>query len=605
MRAPAALACLALAAAACRDDRPCGPRPAPAAPHPPGRELVYGILDDWDAEAARSILDDRWPATRFEPTLVPMPIDWAADPRKEKYWRFQFHSLRPAAHLLGAYLGTGDVRYRDKLLAVLADFATRAPCRDDGSRAADYLFDPHTAAFRAMMLVRFYFALGDRGELRAPLADRLRPCIAALGDFLATWSAYQGSSNHAVTQAIALYLIGVEFPDWPESAGWRGLALERIDRVLVETIDDDGAQIENSPAYHFYVLAFLDELATWARRHGVAMPPHLTHRLDHMVRFATALVHPDGSLPALGASRPVHVRTYAELGVIAGSPAFQWILSAGTAGAPPPRLQHFPIAGVAALRSPLGTAAALATSAHVLLDAGPYRTNHSDLDALHVTLFGAGRPLLIDAGLYSLERGPWRDYFHGSRGHNTVVVDGLDQLEGAAHLLGTAERRDVLAAAGEHALNPGVHHRRQVALIGADLLLVVDELDSLAARSFAQRWHLAPDLIATAAGRGAVARDAAGAPVLRVAQAADGERPEIVRGARNPIDGWAATAYEKAEPATVLAFRAHGTHARFVTAIAWGARAARPLAVRIDGTTVTVDGVAIATDTLPGAALAR
>lgn len=572
--------------AGCRGEAARCPSEAPAAPggvHPAGRELIYEFLGTWDAEDARAMLDDQWKVPRFEPAHLPPPIAWASDPYDEKYWRFLFLGFRPARSLLGAYLDTRDVRYRDKLLGFLDDFTAHTPCAPDGTKLSKALFDPHTAAFRAMMIVRFYFALGD--EVPDELAARLRTHLAGLGAFLASDRGFQERSNHAVTQMAALYLIGVEFPDWPQAAGWRRTALARLHQILELTVDADGAQIEQSPGYHFYELDFLEQIADWAARFDVPVPPDLTARLDAMFAFGAAMIQPDGHLPALGATggRSKVASAHPTLVEVARDPGFLWMATRGKRGAAPePASRLFEVAGFAVLRSPIDTPDALAGSAHVVFDVGPYRTNHSDLDALSVHLYGGGRRLLVDAGFYTLERGPWRDYFHGTRGHNTVMVDGADQDDGAARPLGFTTAPGLAAAIGASELYPGVLHLRAAALIGADLLVVVDELRAAFPHRYTQRWHLDDELRAEPRPAGAVGVDAAGVVHLQIVQATPGA-PEVIRAQDAPLDGWVVDRYEHELPADVLSFPITAEDARYVTAIAFGRRATLPTTITLTG----------------------
>jgi len=600
MRAWLLVLALALVAGCRREQAACPaqPPPAPTGAHPAGRELIYGFLETWDAEDADAILADDWRVPRFAPAHLPPPIDWSADPYDEKYWRFVFFGFRPARHLIGAYLETGDVRYRDKLLGFLDDFTAHTPCVPDGTRLSKVLFDPHAAAFRAMMIVRFYFVLDARGELPEELAARLRTHLGGLGAFLATDAGYQPRSNHAVTEMAALYLLGVEFPDWPQAAGWRRTALARLSQILVDTVDADGAQIEQSPGYHFYELDFLEKIADWAARFDVPVPPELPARLTQMFTFGAAMMQPDGLLPAIGATggRAKVANAHPELVAVARDPAFLWMASGGTTGAPPePASRLFEVAGFAVMRSPIATPAQLAGSAHVVVDVGPYRTNHSDLDALSLHLYGGGRRLLVDAGFYTLERGRERDYFHGTRGHNTVMVDGRDQRIGAARAHAFVASPGVAATIGVSALYVGVNHLRAVALIGDELLIVIDEMRAAFPHDYAQRWHLDEDLHAAPFDGGVRGVGVDGIVRFQLVQADPGT-PAIIRGQREPLDGWVVDRYEQEIPADVASFAISGEDARFVTAIAFGTRATAPLTISMTGSldagevTVTLDG---------------
>jgi len=69
----------------------------------------------------------------------------------------------------------------------------------------------------------------------------------------------------------------------------------------------------------------------------------------------------------------------------------------------------------------------------VVIDAGPQgtgRSGHGHADALSVKLAFGSRPWLVDAGTFCyIGRGDERNTFRGTRAHNTLAVDGLDQSE--------------------------------------------------------------------------------------------------------------------------------------------------------------------------------
>ena len=117
----------------------------------------------------------------------------------------------------------------------------------------------------------------------------------------------------------------------------------------------------------------------------------------------------------------------------AADPEFDFAFTRGAQGtAPPDGTVLFPISGLFLMRSPLGSPANLPDQTFVTFNAGTYRTSHSDLDALGITMYSNGSTVLPTSGLYTYTEEPGLEYFHGTRSHNTVVVDGKDQAQGSA-----------------------------------------------------------------------------------------------------------------------------------------------------------------------------
>jgi hypothetical protein len=70
------------------------------------------------------------------------------------------------------------------------------------------------------------------------------------------------------------------------------------------------------------------------------------------------------------------------------------------------------------------------TGQQLTIDAGPHGPGHGHADALSLNLVRNGRALLIDPGTYEYAGdGGERVQYRGTRGHNTLSVDGLDQAD--------------------------------------------------------------------------------------------------------------------------------------------------------------------------------
>jgi hypothetical protein len=551
--------------------------------HAPGLELLYAELDQGTREKADLILEDRWPVRRHPPAYLPAPLAWTEDPFREDYWRFDFYALRPTAHLLWAFRRTGDLRYRDKLLEVIEGFAERG---FDGPFGRD----THGAAWRALVLANTYWKLRMADALPPDAEDVLFRLIERHGVFLEDPATFSEDYNHGFAQAAALVVLGANFPASPRAPTWSALGRERLSRLLSRAVDADGVANEQSTYYHFYILTQLAQISRWTRAFGVAPPEDLEGTIDRMLRYATYVIEPDGNIPMFGASLARNIRVYqpalyAELA--ARDPEFRYVLTAGMEGDEPrKRLIRFPLSGQAMLRSGFGPPEAFAAQTYVHFDVGPYRTEHSDLDALTITLYSAGRTLLPDSGLYTYADGSELfAYFHGTRAHNTVVVDGTDQLPGSP-VVGLEREGDgwsYLSAA--HDLYPGVSHRRAVLLLRRDLVLVVDDLAGDREHRYDQTFHLPPDAAVRIEGPERItAVDDRDRPILTLAQAApDGLELLRRRGASAPADGWYSERYGIAEPAWALRFRRTAAATRFVTLLAAGEFAGRPATVTATG----------------------
>jgi uncharacterized heparinase superfamily protein len=145
----------------------------------------------------------------------------------------------------------------------------------------------------------------------------------------------------------------------------------------------------------------------------------------------------------------------------------------------------------------------------VLADAGPHGylsiAAHAHADALSFTLSAGGKAILIDPGTYTYhteER--WRRYFRGTRAHNTVVIDDLDQSTQAGPFLWTRKARTRvrdwkptdsgarLVASHDGYARVGVIHQRSWELQGSTLT-IMETLQGKGSHRVMLCFQVAPD----------------------------------------------------------------------------------------------------------------
>jgi hypothetical protein len=537
---------------------------------------MYADLNQGNLVVADQMLDDYWPARGHPPAYLPRPLTWTEDPYNDSFWRFMFYSLRYTSNLLWAFGTTGQPEYRDRLLEILGSYAAYDRTRPVNGKTFD---NKHTAAYRAMVLVNTYRKLEAWGMLPAGLASGLHSSIGRLGSFLADARNYEPSFNHGFNEAAGLLLIAANFPELDPSGVWKRTANGRLLEMLATNVDADGVDIENSPFYHYYVMGMASQIAAWAAEHEPELSPAYTSARRRMIHHAAMIVQPDGRLPMLGATATTFVpgQDPAVYGPLTELDAhFAWVFTRGEAGQPPPPgVELFPISGLFLLRTGTPPPDNLSSQTFVMFDSGVYRTDHSHLDALGLTYYSDGRLLLRDSGLFTYDRGLDRDYFHGTRAHNTVVVDGLDQAPGAALPGAHGRAGGSYWATGTSHLVAGVRHVRSVILLEPGLAVVYDSLDSPAPHRYVQTWHLFPGASLQSRGLDLLARDGNGRPLLSISQADWSTLSrEAIIGRGSPMQGWYSDAYGSKSPNWALEYSRLAPSARFVTLIASGLHAA-------------------------------
>ena len=549
-----------------------------------GAEVMYDFLDKGVLSIADQMLDDCWELPRYDSVCLGGAPRWQENPYDEKYWRYIFYALRPLRHLLWAYRSTNDVRYRDKLIEILWSFV-----QESANTPFSFRWDRHTTAFRAMSLVNILQKLRSSNDMDDELDAAMVALIHEEGVFLANPRNFEGTNNHGVTEAAALLLIAHNFPQFAESAQWRQLGIDRLDALVVTIIDEDGVEIEQSPFYHFYVLMLFFQIQDWALDQSIALSPIFTERVEQMVWYATVIAAPDGLVPMLGSSVKQSIRTYQRSvfnRLQSRDDEFLYVRSAGKNGTSPQNnVVLFPTTGQAILRSGFGPADVYEDQTHLLFYLGNYRTNHSQLDALNLHVYGAGRTILTDSGLFTYEKGIEHDYYWSTRAHNTVVVDGLNQRKGTATVGLTVEEQGWGYQSGAHTLYDGVSHARGVTLIGQDIVVVVDQMRSNASHEYTQTWHLFPGAQVEGTAGEVHVQDEQGQDVLSIHQSVrDDMNVTFPFGETSPRQGWYSERYEIEQPAQVVEYRREASSTTFATVFTLGSLAGQSTQVVLSET---------------------
>ena len=371
--------------------------------------------------------------------------------------------------LAQAYRLTGDRRRLQELQAQLESWMADNPFHR-GTNWASAL----EVAFRALswIWVDHFVGLEMPPEFRARWLHMLYLHGCHLANNL---SFYFSPNNHLVGEALVLHALGLFFQGYPRAAKWQQLGARVMQEQMDLQIRNDGSSFEQSTYYQRYLLDMFLLHAVLARPGAEFLA-----KLERMAEFLHAIAGPSGRLPLLGDDDGGHL----PLGGIERPPG---------AGNCASRL--FPDAGIAVMTC---------GGNHAIVDAGPFgalHSGHSHSDTLSIILSSGDDEILIDPGTYTYTGDPkWRDWFRGSRAHNTICIDGLDQavMAGpfrwnnppAVRVLDwkTNSARDVLEAECRYA---GFTHRRRVEFQKPGTFLISDHVEGPPGEhDIEQFWHL-------------------------------------------------------------------------------------------------------------------
>ena len=206
----------------------------------------------------------------------------------------------------------------------------------------------------------------------------------------------------------------------------------------------------------------------------------------------------------------------------------------------------------------------------LLFDTGPQGlarvAPHGHADALSFCLRVNGHDVVVDAGTYAynLEK-RWRDFFRGTRAHNTVLVDGVGQAQPSFPFRwrrpADAKVERVIGGEpfayirgshnGYERLPDPVTHKRHVLAVRASCFVIVDELVAKARHRYESLVHFPPASHLELQKNVLRAQVADEASVLLVPLGPGAS--QLLVGENEPIHGWYSPSYGIKLPCPVFA----------------------------------------------------
>jgi asparagine synthase (glutamine-hydrolysing) len=564
-----------------------------------------------DAGRGRIRCFGRWPADFGD------PVDWRLNPVTGERWPADV----PWTSALADEARVGDVKLsweaaRFPHAYLMARAAAFAP--GDAVGLGERLLDQMEAFARAnppgrgihwfsgqeiaVRLLAWTFAL-DVLLSRGPRAERAAALVAEgllLGAaFVERHLAYAEKAvynNHLLAEALLLYLAGTLLPAAPRAAPWRERGRAILEAQAERQFYEDGAYILQSHNYARGALVYLLWACLVARAGGEGPARSWTAALARAADFLFAHQNPaDGRLPNFGAndgSLPSLLST-------CRFPDFRPVLQAASLVARGERLYEAGpwdeaaawLLGVEALEAPLRarrrSSVAFAPTGYVVLRGGEestfaslrcgsLRDRFSQIDMLHLDVFWRGHNVLADAGSY-LYNGPaaWHRHFVGTASHNTVMVDGRDQMLHfrrfknlywtRARLLRFTDDPSHALAAGEHygyvRHQGGCVHRRAVLLVKDGPLVVADRVAGRGRHRARGHWLGGAFPHRFEAQERRLTLDTPAGPFSVTVFATDGgdlASVSVVRGQDEPPRGWMSRHYGEKEAVPSLVAELEG-----------------------------------------------
>jgi len=411
-----------------------------------------------------------------------------------------------------AYHAAGDEKYAEAFWKYFEGFSEGNP-----AYLGPHWINGQEVAIRLMALAWAAQVFAASPASTPERAQRLTESIAAHAARIPPTLAYARAqnNNHLVTEAAALFTAGHVLPDHPDAENWRAMGWHWLNWAFRNQISTYGEYIQHSANYHRLML----QCALWVtailhadRGRWPALTSEPLARASH---WLFSLLDPStGQVPNLGANdgayifplaatrfddhRPV-VQAAARAFLRSGLPAGPWDEMSLWFGLDP---HEQVVESDAYLTDHLR-----GRNSWAYLRASRFQSRLAHMDQLHFDLWWRGLNVAQDAGtyLYNAEP-PWDNPLVSSRVHNTVTVDGRDQMTRAGRFLTLdwfpAYSKSVLEIderiAGRvvayHKAYRGIRHERTVTIYGDERWQVQDDLFTWPGRPRTFRLHwLLPD----------------------------------------------------------------------------------------------------------------
>jgi len=529
----------------------------------------FGPTDD----GIRQLLQGQWPALGFPWKWEPDSHLWSRAPDTAKAWPSVFFGSIP--YHTGNPFGDIRIAWEPSRLQQLVSLALLAQQDTDHAEQAIDLLENILASWVeanppltgihyvsamecALRLIAACHAV-DLVRMRLRTQERtwtnLLQLVASHAPLITKrLSLYSSAGNHTIAEGCGLVYAGTLFPEFSGASEWKAVGIRILEQESARQVLPDGGGIEQALGYQLFIIDLLGLVEALLEYHGESVPATIANSVAKGRAFLNSFGDSPNNLPSIGDKDGGHA--------LSRHLRISWD---GVADRSVAKIT-FPDSGYTILRG------RSSSPFRLVLDHGtlgmPPCFAHGHADALSVNLYCGEKEILIDPGTYTYTGdAAWRTYFRGTRAHNTVIVDRLDQaVQETAFLwsqpFGTQliYRKatpdgavTVIASHNGYEERLGVIHWRAVAYEPAGRWLIWDYLSGSGSHHLELNWHLAVEPTTTKDGH--TLQSDGGFLHLLI----DGGLTSLHKGDTNPISGWRSAQYGMKEPISTLCTTFTGT----------------------------------------------
>lgn len=542
------------------------------------------------------------------------PINWHLDPKTNNSWPIKFWSdldyragktvggikfawelnrLHHLPRLAIAFSHSKDSRYKEEIFKQLESWLEANPY----PRGIHWIMGIELG----IRIVNVTFALKflDNEPLNDDQRGVITRFISLHGRHLYRFpSKYSSCANHAVAEALGMFVSGLCFPNLKNANNWKRRGKGILEKQVLRQIYPDGSSFEHSFPYLQFVLDHYLVYYLLCREYGEPCGSSVEERLHASLNFISSLLDKNGNYPIIGDDDDGYLlklwfgehNNFVSL-LNTGAVLFEnpeWIIENSEFDQKTffllgknskskwerlkkikknsnPSSLYFKMAGLAVIRDK-SESDILFVGNSGQLGLKPLG-GHGHADALSFWISVDGQPIFIDPGTYLYHSGgEWRDFFRSTPAHNTLRVDGIDQSSIVSDFMyknfynikriGFDENTErILWSAGHDGykrLKDPVFHKRDVIFYKRKKQFeIIDYIDCKKDHLIESNFHLHPDCFVEKSN-GSIDINCSR---TRISVEVDKkwQSVEVIKGEKEPMRGWYSARFNHIQEANTLA----------------------------------------------------
>ena len=424
--------------------------------------------------------------------------------------------------LVRAYAASRNEKYAKAFWKLIGDWAEHNP----PNTGANWK-DGQEIALRLMAWIFGYYAFFDSASTRPQRIAQFTTLVAAQAERIYKNIDYAIStrSNHTISEAAGLWLVGLLFPELKDAEKYLLLGKKLLEKEGEKQIFPDGGYSMYSLNYHRFILHIYFYVMRLGEINHLPFSKELQNSIAQSIQYLFHLIDPQtGQMPVYGSNDGALIlplsncdftdyRPLLQLGsfITKGERLFEpgewdedtfWLCGESFTAKPTKDAKEklnlgdlrvlggesFPDGGVYLLHN---------TNSRAIIRCTDFRSRPSHADQLHVDLWIHGHNIACDAGtyLYSGE-GIWRNGLAHTSVHNTVTVDGKDQMTMLSRFTwtnwskGRVLQHNEKIWQGEHNGYKPITHKRSIMSLDDNRWVIVDHLIANEPHQYALHWLL-------------------------------------------------------------------------------------------------------------------